>query len=607
MSDQDKFRHDRSHYERPRTPFQCGRGGMWSKPCWQGPQPNGLCGGESDCNPVHKGDRWECRRPKHAGGPCTEGPRPDGNCAHVRPACAPRPTIRRWRGRLSLAAFGLVLALIGATAHFDASNSAGFSSLDPGPLSSVHDNFTQNQGCGACHVAHEQDGLAWFTSAFLSQDNTGRCLQCHSFRPPERSAHNTSFADRDDLPEVECQACHSEHRGADFSPAMVASAVCGNCHQSTFESFSNGHPGFDTRFPYQIPNSINFDHNKHIGDYFVKERWTTSKTRDSEFAKRAAKSCVACHVVEAATREVKPRPYEEVCGRCHEDQILERPLIVFSPYEVYPLAAMVFGLDEDADDIDDQLLQTATVFSEESLDFLAAQLDELERGDSADKLLAGLNTEVVQSAALAWVDEEDYEPDYLPDVEVAGWRAGEDPHGGQSLHYRPAGHTDPLVRSWLELALAIESDEDADTEFSDYALEHLLDDSEGPGACGKCHAAGISSSVLTEGSPTQWTFRGSINRPHTRFSHAPHINLLGPDNSCKTCHVLNKDADYADYFEDAEREAENYQSNFHAIDKQTCDRCHKPTAVQADCLLCHQYHRDASFKLNFQQEHTANQ
>ena len=290
MIDPQKFRHDQSLYERPKFPYQCGRAALWSRPCWQGPGLNGKCGGEAECDPMHKGDRWECRRPKRGGGPCTQGPLPNGHCAKIRPSCVPRATIRRWRGRITLLAVVTLFTLIATFANF---SDGSLASIDPGPLSTIHQGFTQDAGCGVCHAAHDLDGLAWFTSAFIHQDNTGQCLQCHGFGGRDRSAHNAAQPERPEMQSTECSSCHNEHMGEDFQPSKVDNITCSNCHKAQFTSFHKGHPGFADNFPYQVSNSIYFDHFKHIREYFSESRWTDAANRDGEFAARAKQSIVA--------------------------------------------------------------------------------------------------------------------------------------------------------------------------------------------------------------------------------------------------------------------------------------------------------------------------
>lgn len=605
MTDAKKFRHDRSLYERPSLPYRCGRTSVWSRPCWQGPGLDGKCGGEAQCEPVRKGDRWECRRPPRAGGPCRNGPMPDGQCAKVRPPCMPHATIRQWRGRISLFSMALMGVLIAAFANFSAAPSASVASIDPGPLSSIHAGFTQEQGCGACHAAHDLKGISWFTSAFLPQDNAGQCVQCHGFAGGrERSPHNAAFAHRPDIGDIQCAACHTEHKGADFDPAAVASSTCANCHEPKFTSFGANHPGFAASFPYQVPNSIHFDHAKHLKEYFTDARWTKASNRDGEFAERARVSCVVCHEVEAATREVRPRGYEEVCARCHDHQITQRELVLYAPEELMPLAGLVLGIGEDAEDADEQLAEALEQMSERSVDVLAEGLERLDAADRAQVLLRGLSAVLVQRAASVWLQEEEYEPDVIAELEVKGWNAGEDELGGQSLHYQPSGHADVLVRAWVDFGVQVRqaAADDETSAIADAALAHLVDPQEGPGGCGKCHAAGVASPLESEqaGEP-QWTYRGSVERPYTAYAHAPHINLLGPDVSCKRCHTLNLDADYSAYFEDQGRAADDFVSNFVSIGRQTCERCHRAGIVRFDCQLCHTYHREPSFKASFQE------
>ena len=598
MIDPEKFRHDRSLYERPRFPYQCGRGALWSRPCWQGPKLDGKCGGETQCNPVQKGDRWECRRPTRGGGPCAHGPLPNGHCASMRPPCIPRVTLRRWRGRVTLLCVGVVVTLIATFANFSGGSLA---SIDPGPLSTIHQGFTQDGGCSVCHASHDLQGLAWFTATFLHQDNTGRCLQCHGFGGRDRSAHNATFGNRAEMDNIECTSCHSEHQGADFEPSRVDNVTCNNCHRSQIESFHDGHPGYVENFPYQVSNSIYFDHTRHISEYFSESRWTAAANRDAGFAAEAKKSCTACHEVEAATREVKPSGYDKICARCHQHQIQDRELVLYAPDEHYALTGLLFGSGEDDEDLDERKAELLDALLLNSVDVFVETLAGEDAPARAQALFGGLNPIAVRQSAVAWLEDAEYEPEIVTETRLTGWNTGEDAAGGQSIHYRASGHSDPLIRAWIEYAVhSRQHATDAKaSNIADAALAYLLDDDDGPGSCGKCHASGVLTSAANE--PVQWLYRGSVPRPHTAYSHAPHINLLGPDVSCKTCHILDQKADYGLFFEDLGSADSEFQSNFVSIRKETCDQCHKPGIVRFDCQLCHTYHRNPGFKVGFQE------
>ena len=112
ITDPDRFKQDRSPYERPNFPFRCGRIGLWSKPCGRGPSSEGTCGGIAECRPFFDNGRWSCRRSTRSGGPCEEGPRPDGVCSHQHPPCKPIISLRGYRGRLTFLAAALVIVVL---------------------------------------------------------------------------------------------------------------------------------------------------------------------------------------------------------------------------------------------------------------------------------------------------------------------------------------------------------------------------------------------------------------------------------------------------------------------------------------------------------------
>ena len=589
-------------YQRPTLPFRCGRSGTWERPCWQGPDVGGRCGGTHECAPVRRGDRWECRRPAAAGGSCAQGPLPDGTCPHLRPACVPLPSLRKLRGRLTLLVCTLLIALLGAFVNFGGS-SGGALAIDPGPLSNVHASFTSSAGCTSCHIEHDLDGLAWVASAFTSHDQPGQCLECHAFEGEDRAPHNTHYAGRQDLPDVGCAACHTEHKGNDFDTARVAQAACTNCHRADVRSFNESHPPFPKHFPHQKPGRINFDHAKHFGTYFdPNSKYAKQESRDAEFAGRARAACTACHAIDEAQREIAPRSFEETCAKCHAHQVRQRPLIVFVPEEASPVTAFMLALDEDIDDdeLEEKLAQFLRTVEENGVDGLAAGVRKTHGNARPATLLEGLSASLIKAAAAAWQTEDaEFESPETNETDPGGWHAGEDDEGNQSLRYIARRHNDPVLRGWIAFLRKAYSDgDDAARERAQATLEFLLSDDEGAGACGKCHRAGLMQSRERLASVRDWRSGGDPIRPLTRFVHAPHISLLGPDASCRACHQIDPSADYAAYFEDP-TDVEQYQSNFRAIDKGACERCHAPGQVSMACQLCHQYHRKPQFNPKF--------
>jgi len=135
-SDPEKFKHNRSAYERPNQKFRCGREKFWQKPCSQGPTEGGACGGVTECNPAkNEKGRYECKRPASAGGPCGDGPLPEGSCSRKHPPCVPLSSLRESRGRLAFLFVCVVIASLGSLHLISKYGTPSLSAVDPGPLS----------------------------------------------------------------------------------------------------------------------------------------------------------------------------------------------------------------------------------------------------------------------------------------------------------------------------------------------------------------------------------------------------------------------------------------------------------------------------------------
>ncbi|MGB1109366.1 MAG: hypothetical protein ACPG4N_03370 [Gammaproteobacteria bacterium] len=598
------FEHDQSRYERPLGKHRCGRGCHWQKPCWQGPNAEGRCGGTSECTPVRKGDGWECQRPKHAGGKCEQGPLPDGQCCKQQPACNPRLTLRGWRSRWAWFGLFLVAALLVLGTNLGLDTGKQVLALNPGDLSSVHAGFTMEQGCGACHTGHGEDVSGWVSAAFKNSDTSPQCLNCHRFDGPGTLAHNNEAFGNSG--ERRCTACHVEHQGIHASIERAPANACANCHEGSFSEFAQDHPPFDSRFPHQIPATLQFDHAKHLGEYFSSPQWTKKKNRDAAFAAQAKDDCTTCHAVDNATNEVKPMAYERICAGCHQTQVTQAGLPLLYLEELTPLSALLLAMDpEDADEdeVIERIQGLLESIAETGPDALAETMEE-SFGASSDsnRLLRGMGLDSIQTAARQWLEEEEVEQVETEKMKATGWIAGADGDDNQALFYLPAGHGDPVIRAWIEQASAIARDEEHELQvIAEAALEELINP-EGPGACGKCHRAGIVAPSDSPETALSWGRTGTVKRAHTHYSHTPHLNLIDSRSACTDCHRHNPDAKYENYFEDLERAASDYQSNFLGISKDSCTQCHRPNMVSSDCQLCHNYHRSPGFNLAFRKQ-----
>jgi hypothetical protein len=600
LSTDRELSHDATSYERPTQPYVCGRGGLWRKACWQGPSLEGGCGGAFECIPVRNGDRWECRRPKVAGGRCDEGPFPDGRCHHRHAACMPVPSLRRTRGRLSVAALAAVVILLIVGPDPTAKSVVNPAALDAGGLSSVHAGFTRDQGCNACHASHGKDAASWVLAAFRSNDPSASCLECHSFAQPAMGAHNSAHEKRADLGEVSCVRCHSEHRGAGHALSRVADGVCGNCHQARFTDFAGGHPPFAERFPYTRPGAINFNHAKHIKDYFVDPKHTK---RSPKFAAAARTQCTACHAVESATREVRPKPYAEICAGCHDAQIKKVELLLLEPERLTFASSVLLGLEKDGDEAEagkqlGKLWREMARSGPDALTSMAGGSEAAARKRAA-ALFEGLGAPA-RTAGAAWAAKKQLPPGDSGDR--PGWVAGDNADGNPALFYRPRGHADGVLRAWLEhLRAGTESKHETRGQIAADAFDNFLDAEAGPGVCGKCHAASLRSAAPGKAGAA-WAYAGAAPRNYVRYNHAPHLELLDPEAGCKTCHELGSTARYAKYHASRQPKAANYESTFAGIKKEACVSCHRQGSVDAACQVCHTYHKDHRLNLSFRQK-----
>lgn len=643
MMDPEKFKHDISRYERPTQKFRCGRAAAWGKPCEFGPHTGGRCGGMSECRPAKVGDRWECRRSAISGGPCDSGPNSDGGCAHRHPPCQPRRTLRSLRGMLAAGTFALVVAIIALLLTLGDGGEARDSIIQAGELTGGHANFTAAKGCTSCHSAHDEDAGDWFLAAFHEQDMTGQCLDCHTFGGDARLGHNASFAATAQA--TECVMCHTEHKGAEADIKVMSDAQCNVCHETAIDSFSANHPQFSAAFPHDRRTSVQFDHSSHLSKHFT----------DQRYQERAPADCTSCHEVDTAARAVAPAGFERTCAACHGDTIRERELVVLrlpefeenlidldavaeacgptleswellqenmaameeaveagdevelaepeeeEEYEAVsleegdPISAYLMGMTaDDMESYSEPMQEFIMRLVEEGPAPLAELVDEHADANVSPMLLSGLNTELVKRVACAWASNLEYEAP--AENALGGWHAE-----ALELRYAPVGHADSVAKAWIGFALATRADEDDDNADNVDALhEVILDRKEGVGACTKCHAISENQDGTSE---AEWGYRPSLARPYTTYSHGAHItllnpegvNLMDPENGCRTCHKMNEEAAYQEAFDQSD--PHHFQSNFFPIEQRTCAQCHSEGQVQQDCQLCHVYHADPGFDL----------
>jgi hypothetical protein len=170
------------------------------------------------------------------------------------------------------------------------------------------------------------------------------------------------------------------------------------------------------------------------------------------------------------------------------------------------------------------------------------------------------------------------------DVDAESWAE----HGGWyrqdfTIFYRPTGHKDNFIRSWLTLTGAQTPKGDRSAAA---AVFELLAGRDAQGACTKCHSV---DDIRGKGRNVNFapTSVESKQERFTKFVHEPHFGIMGRQG-CLSCHDLQKDRPYLQGFEQGN--PKSFASNFGAVKKDLCQTCHTGSLVRQDCLLCHKYH-----------------
>ena len=613
--DENRFDHDKSPYERPDIPYRCGRGALWRTPCFQGPKTDGSCGGTQDCVPFFKKGRWSCRREKRFGGSCEEGPGPNGECSWTRPPCAPKKNLRAIRGQISLLAVSVIFVLIAATQFLNSDDEGLVSISEAGALSRSHAKFTKKEGCSSCHSVHGQGPAGWIEAIFRQDDISVHCINCHSFDGPHNLAHNNEFEKDQKIEKTECIMCHREHSGQRMSVRLATAEQCNNCHKNKFESFSKGHPEFPEKYPYFNRNAIKFDHNSHLNKHFENQK----------FSDKAPSSCVGCHQVALSDKEIQPQAFEKICVDCHGSQIIKKDLVLLrlpefmtnyiesdaltqacnSPAQEKsdeeflsvstetPALVSSFLLnisEEDPESYEQPLQELIMAMAEESILPIENLINEKTESIRTDKLLTGMNPEVLKRAACSWGLNLEYEPPM--EAKFGGWYADM-----LEVRYKPTGHQDPVAKAWVEFALAASTNQESDDKMTRAIAmrDQLISPKEGVGGCVKCHA--ISETTTAEGTKKlkiEWHYKADNDRSYSKYSHSGHIEILGKNDSCSSCHVIDAQSDYMASFKDFD--ANKWSSNFSSIKRETCIQCHTKSQISQDCQTCHVYHSKTGFK-----------
>lgn len=172
--------------------------------------------------------------------------------------------------------------------------------------------------------------------------------------------------------------------------------------------------------------------------------------------------------------------------------------------------------------------------------------------------------------------ESDVDPESW--AEYGGWYRQD-----HAIFYRPTGHKDKFIYSWLFLTGPQAPKGDASPAASVF---NFLTSKDAQGTCTKCHSVDdiAGKGRLVNFAPA--SVKSKQGR-FTNFIHEPHFGIV-ETRGCLTCHDLEKGRPYLKSFEQGN--PLEFVSNFGSVKKDTCQTCHATTKARQDCLLCHDYH-----------------
>jgi hypothetical protein len=163
-------------------------------------------------------------------------------------------------------------------------------------------------------------------------------------------------------------------------------------------------------------------------------------------------------------------------------------------------------------------------------------------------------------------------------AEYGGWYRQD-----YAIFYRPTGHKDKFIYSWLFLTgpQAPKGDRSPAAAVFDYLVSK-----DAQGSCTKCHSVDDirGKGRLVNFSPPKIETR---QERFTNFIHEPHFGVL-ENRGCLTCHNLEKGRPYLQSYEQGN--PKDFASNFGVVKKDLCQSCHTSSMARQDCLLCHKYH-----------------
>ncbi len=262
---------------------------------------------------------WEARK-REAGKYTSDSPlQPRGRIRLGKAQFNWKPTLdlqRAWPK--SLFAWGTavmgVLSLLGVFFYLEA--------YAPAPISEAH--ARQNLLLTPA-IALKPNGNSCTTCHSLLGSMQTNCSECHT-----TSAFSPRVSDAHERVRLDCLACHTEHQGASFRPALVASSACIGCHRDGSDFISPetgkplktphggalGYPVVDGEWNWAGMSERQWDRKGLIGkagDFAVKDQFHLVHVAGRE---QGRSKCSDCHTSGFEGESLRAG-VRESCAACH--------------------------------------------------------------------------------------------------------------------------------------------------------------------------------------------------------------------------------------------------------------------------------------------------
>ena len=191
---------------------------------------------------------------------------------------------------------------------------------------------------GALSTAHARSDFS-ISPNIAVNPNSSSCTTCHSVKAPlnrncatchTTTAFHSEVSDKHTRAGLSCVACHSEHLGRDFRPALVANVACVGCHQDGggyISPLSNqelksphggtfGYPVTDGRWTWGGISQAEWTRKELPGaasQFSMKEQFHLVHVAGRQ---QGRSNCTDCHAAGFEGEAVK-QGVRESCASCH--------------------------------------------------------------------------------------------------------------------------------------------------------------------------------------------------------------------------------------------------------------------------------------------------